>query len=195
MHNMYPLISYSEKQEVFAWWENAFTEEELDFLQSRAKEGQEKAAVGHNNLDRSLRRASLSWLNNGPEFEWVFAKLSHVVSSLNSQFFRYDLEGFGEPFQLANYSSSEKGGYGWHMDQAGNFNRPCRKLSLVLQLSEPESYEGGSLQLKFGEQEETIERKRGLIVAFPSWVLHRVTPVVGGNRQSLVSWVSGPAFK
>jgi len=40
-----------------------------------------------------------------------------------------------------------------------------------------------------------IKKQRGLIVAFPAWTLHRVTPVVKGSRQSLVAWISGPAFK
>jgi PKHD-type hydroxylase len=30
---------------------------------------------------------------------------------------------------------------------------------------------------------------------FPSFVLHRVTPVTKGTRYSLVAWVSGPPFK
>jgi PKHD-type hydroxylase len=40
-----------------------------------------------------------------------------------------------------------------------------------------------------------MPKKRGLITVFPSWTLHQVTPVVKGTRQTLVTWISGPAFK
>jgi len=40
-----------------------------------------------------------------------------------------------------------------------------------------------------------VRKQRGLIAAFPSFVLHQVTPVTQGNRQSLVAWVSGNAFR
>jgi PKHD-type hydroxylase len=34
-----------------------------------------------------------------------------------------------------------------------------------------------------------------MITLFPSWSLHRVTPVTKGTRYSLVAWVSGPRFR
>ena len=131
---------------------------------------------------------------NTPETTWVFEKLANVVSSLNSQYFRFDLTGFGEQIQLTHYDSSEHGMYGWHVD----FGKtgPSRKLSIVMQLSDPSEYEGGNLELQpHGKEVIKIKKQRGLVVAFPSWTLHHVTPVTQGNRQSLVSWITGPAFK
>ena len=32
------------------------------------------------------------------------------------------------------------------------------------------------------------------VVVFPSYLLHRITPVTSGTRQSLVVWVSGVPF-
>ena len=83
---------------------------------------------------------------------------------------------------------------GWHQDYGGPLSI-SRKLSLVVQLSDPFEYEGGNLQIKTGQEEQNVRKQRGLIVAFPSYVLHQVTPVTTGSRQSLVAWVSGPAFK
>jgi PKHD-type hydroxylase len=68
-------------------------------------------------------------------------------------------------------------------------------LSLVLQLSDPAQYEGGNLQVMTGSEPQTVRKQRGLVAAFPSYVLHQVTPVTQGTRQSLVAWVSGPQFK
>jgi len=139
-----------------------------------------------------IRRSQISWLNKNQDTTWVFEKLGHIASSLNAQYFRLDLTGFGESLQLTNYDQSEQGMYGWHQDYGG---MTSRKLSLVLQLTDPSQYEGGNLQVLTSGQPKTVRKQRGLVAAFPSYVLHQVTPVTSGSRQSLVAWVTGPAFK
>jgi len=42
----YMLTPYSEKMEPFVWWEGAFTDPELDWLQNKAKNATNKAKVG-----------------------------------------------------------------------------------------------------------------------------------------------------
>ena len=64
-----------------------------------------------------------------------------------------------------------------------------------MQLSDPSEYEGGELKLYNGHEPITIKREKGLIVFFPSYTLHEVTPVTKGERYTLVGWVHGPAFK
>ena len=193
------LTPYREAQEPFAWWDNGFTNEELNWLQQQARDVKQKAAVGNGRdgaIDPSIRRSGLNWMPNTSESQWVFEKLGHIVSSLNAQFFRFDLRGFGEHIQLTNYDSAEQGMYGWHVDMGPNTSSPCRKLSLVLQLSDPVEYEGGILELQpHGKDVVRMRKQRGLVVVFPSWTLHQVTPVTQGNRQSLVAWITGPAFK
>lgn len=191
----YLLTPYTEPIEPFVWWEGAFTEQELDQLQQQAKAATSNAQVGVGNsggVDKNIRRSQINWINNTPETAWVFQKLAHIASALNSQFYQFDLTGFGEPLQLTNYDQSEHGMYGWHQDYG---TRISRKLSLVLQLTDPSEYEGGNLQVMTSGDVLTIRKQRGLVAAFPSYVVHQVTPVTQGSRQSLVAWVSGPAFK
>ena len=183
--------------EPFVWWEGAFSEQELNWLQEQAIKADNQAKVGGNPTGEDLakiRRSQVSWLNKTPDTAWVFEKLAHAASSLNAQFYRFDLTGFTEALQLTNYNGSEKGMYGWHQDYGGKLS-PSRKLSMVLQLTDPSQYEGGNLQILTGGEPVNVRKQRGLIVAFPSYVLHQVTPVTGGSRQSLVTWISGPAFK
>jgi hypothetical protein len=33
------------------------------------------------------------------------------------------------------------------------------------------------------------------VVAFPAYVIHRVTPIRAGTRKALVCWTAGPAFR
>lgn len=193
------LTPYNSRSEPFAWWENAFSTEQLDWLQQKAKEPQMKAQVGGDNgggVNTNIRRSDVSWLKNNTETSWVFDILAHVVSSLNAQYFRFDLTGFGEPIQLTSYDSAENGMYGWHVDFGTSSESPSRKLSVVVQLSDPSEYEGGLLELRpHGNEIFKMRKQRGFITVFPSWTLHQVTPVTQGTRQSLVLWVSGPSFK
>jgi PKHD-type hydroxylase len=192
------LTPYAASIEPYVWWEGAFTEKELDWLQQQAKNADQRAIVGGNTSDNALnniRRSQVSWLNKTPDAAWVFDKLAHVVSSLNAQFFRFDLTGFGEAIQLTNYDQSEHGMYGWHQDYNGGTGSPSRKFSLVLQLTDPAQYEGGNLEIMSSAEPVTVQKKRGFIAAFPSYQLHQVTPVTQGSRQSLVAWITGPSFR
>jgi len=189
------LKPYSKKVEPFTWWQDAFNAQELDWLQQKAKEAKEEAQIGGGGVgkvDGKVRRSELNWLDKNQECAWVFERLSHVAAKLNADYFGFDLTGFGESIQLTNYHEARQGTYTWHQDFAGEISR---KLSLVLQLSHPNEYEGGELQLLTRKEPISIEKKRGLITVFPAWTLHQVTPVTKGTRQTLVAWVSGPPFK
>lgn len=190
------ITPYSRGVEPFAWWDGAFSDEQLDWLQKKAREATQEAQVGNGTggeVNDRVRRSELSWLEKDPENAWVFEKLSHVASRLNADHFGFDLTGFGELIQLTNYHEDRQGTYTWHQDFGGRGS--SRKLSMVVQLSEPEDYEGGELQILTHANPATIQKKRGFITVFPAWTLHQVTPVVKGTRQTLVAWISGPAFK
>jgi PKHD-type hydroxylase len=190
------LTPYSRKIEPFAWWEGAFTDQELDWLQQKAKEATQEAQVvnGKNMVvSEEIRRSELNWLGKTEETAWVFEKLANVTASLNADYFGFDLTGFGEDLQLTNYHEARQGHYRWHQDFG--LEGISRKLSLVLQLSDPSEYEGGELQILTSGNPNTMQKKRGFITVFPSWTLHQVTPVTKGTRQTLVTWVSGPEFR
>lgn len=189
------LTPHSLPVEPFVWWEGAFTEQQLNWLQDRAKRAEQNAQVGsgsNGTVNTYLRRSQVSWLQNDADTKWMFETLAGIVSQMNAQHFRFDLTGFGEPLQLTNYDQSENGMYGWHQDYNAKISR---KLSITVQLTDPSEYEGGNLQIMTSTNPQNVRKQRGLIAIFPSYVVHQVTPVTQGSRQSLVAWVSGPAFK
>ena len=195
----YLLTPYAERMPPFAWWDGAFNDQELNWLQNKAKQADQNAKVGNNDrgivsgiLNPNIRRSQVSWLPNNNDTEWVFNRLAAVANQINAEHFGFDLVGFGEPLQLTNYDQSENGMYGWHQDYGVSVSR---KLSLSVQLSDPSEYEGGKLQVLTTGEPIDVSKKRGMITIFPSYVLHQVTPVTQGSRQSLVTWISGPAFK
>ena len=189
------ITPYAAKQEATAWWSGAFTDEQLDWLQAQAKAATEPATIYNNKeslSNESIRQSYIKWLHKSPENAWAYERLGHVVSSLNADYFRFQLTGFGEPCQLTNYLDSNSGKYGWHQDFGVNTSR---KLSVVLQLSQPSDYEGGDLQIMISGEPENIKKERGFVSVFPAWTLHRVTPVTRGTRQSLVAWIAGDPFR
>lgn len=191
------LTPYAAPIEPFTWWDNVFTDQELNWLQEQAIRADQQAQIGgnpHGDDLTKVRRSKVSWLSKTQDTAWLFEKLAHAASSLNAEFYGFDLTGFGEPLQLTNYDQSDNGMYGWHQDYAGRV-AISRKLSLVLQLTDPSQYEGGNLQVLTSGEPITVQKRRGLITAFPSYQLHQVTPVTQGSRQSLVAWISGPAFR
>ena len=71
-----------------------------------------------------------------------------------------------------------------------------RKLSFSIQLSDPDDYEGGNLQLlDEGGSNYLAPRQRGCICLFDSRTQHRVLKVTKGTRKSIVGWVVGPRWK
>ena len=85
----------------------------------------------------------------------------------------------------------------FHYPHDEDYKNVTRKLSLTLQLSDPNTYEGGKFLLFNGEHEpsEPPIREQGSIIVFDSRLWHKVTPVTKGVRYSLVSWVLGPHFR
>ena len=123
----------------------------------------------------------------------IHEKIASIVLRVNSDSFRFDVTGIFEFLKFVKYDSKNREKYDAHID-IGNVGVAPRKLSFVLQLSDPQDYEGGDLELVTSETPEAVPRKKGQLVIFPSYTLHRVTPVTKGVRQVIVGWVGGPSF-
>ena len=140
------------------------------------------------------------------------------MQKANRENFLYDLTSLDhECMQFTRYDVGEY--YGWHNDSGiSNWYKPLssanidveklkqdyvnentefiRKLSFVLQLSDPDDYEGGNLQILSDIGKSYIcPRKRGTIIFFDSRSQHRVLKVTKGTRNSLVGWCVGPRWK
>lgn len=180
----------------YVFWRDTFSPRELDAIialgesgpQVRAKIGLEYGDVEHRN-----RISHVRWLEDDDESAWLHERVWSLISAINASSYSFDITGFSDQLQYAVYHGSERGHFDWHIDQgaAGVY----RKISLTLQLSDPSEYEGGDLMFNVGDKMEAAPRERGFMVAFPSYTLHRVTPVMAGVRRSLVIWVTGPRFR
>lgn len=194
-----PNASQSRSIHPFVTWENGFTDDELNKIIEIGESLQlNKATVGGYSVEddyEDKRISNVSWLSYNDDTTFIYDKLGWIARNLNGQFYDFDLFGFVEDFQFTVYDSEEQGHYGFHIDQSADNGMSPRKLSLVLQLSDPKEYTGGDLQLMTSSEALSVKKEKGLVTAFPSYMLHRVTPVTSGVRKSLVCWISGPAFR
>ena len=187
--------SYGTGETPFVTWNEAFNDEEVERIhQNAADRKSEEAFVGDGEKEKAIRVSEVTWLEHANDTDWLYDTLAFITNQLNGQFYKFDLFGFQEHMQYTVYDSEKEGHYTWHVD-GGVKTASVRKLSIVVQLSDPSEYEGGDLEILVGSEPIKIDRKKGLIAAFPSYVLHRVTPVTKGIRKSLVIWVTGPSFK
>lgn len=165
--------------------------------------------------NKGVRNSKNSWI---PTSHWIGGFLWHYIQRANRENFLYDITNIDtEKVQFTYYNEGDF--YTWHNDaglstchkpeSVGNCDfkntaddfiyKNCesiRKLSLVLQLSDPDEYEGGNLQImnEYGKS-YIAPRERGTIIIFDSRSQHRVHKIKKGLRKSLVAWVVGPRWR
>ncbi|MCU0802521.1 MAG: 2OG-Fe(II) oxygenase [Rhodobacteraceae bacterium] len=142
-----------------------------------------------------LRRAELAWVDDLPDGAWIMDRMVRVVADANRQGFDFALDDFAESAQIARYDAERQGHFDWHSDIGDGALASRRKLTIVVQLSDPAAYAGGLLEMRPDSNIRTAPATLGSATVFPSFVLHRVTPVTQGTRWSLTLWAHGPAFR
>lgn len=154
---------------------------------------QERATLsGEEQYNRELRDSSVMFLDPTDKTHWIYERIGTLACSSNAQRYRFDLNGFLQPLQLTSYGTGEF--FDWHMDfNAGEISH--RKLSVTVQLSDEDAYEGGDLEFMINNRTESAPRRIGTVVVFPSFIHHRVTKVTSGTRNSVVGWLSGPPYR
>jgi PKHD-type hydroxylase len=84
--------------------------------------------------------------------------------------------------------------YGPHVDNplmaAATGGAPLRTdASITIFLSEPDSYDGGELQIKSDIGDANIKLPPGDAIIYPTGAIHQVLPVTRGERRVCVSWM------
>lgn len=207
LYNLLPNSPKNGHNCPFVKWENAFTDEEIQKINEYISTLERcDAGVGGNSVesvvDKKIRNSKISWINNNQDSMWIWDRMAYIMRNVCSYWYNYDLSGFLDPIQYTEYDSElsdEPSYYEWHEDWLGDGCNLQRKLSMSVLLSDPNDYVGGEFQFLFPgdtfDNPTTIERKKGMAVIFPSFRMHRVSPVISGARKSLVLWGYGPAFR
>ena len=172
------------------WWEKIITQDMI-------KDINKCEPVADKDLPANVKKTSQviffpyknikPYLNNAIEYCY----------ESNKNNFYYDLFNFNENQNIRQntYSSKNKGEYDWHVDSNDDFTCDI-KFTVLINISE-KKYEGGRFILMCGSQAFHIKElsKPGNMVMFRSNLLHKVEPVIEGERKSLTFFLEGPNFK
>lgn len=170
-------------------WKNSLSTEKCKELVELCKSFPEQKASTFNNGDDDVRRSKVRWVfDNG-----VSNLLYSYADEANRNVFNFDLL---KPYdvQFTEYTAGNLGFYDWHHDVDWTSNRMYdRKLSVIIQLTDPSEYEGGDFLFK--EVSNPDFKAQGSVLVFPSYLTHMISPVTKGTRNSLVTWIEGPRWR
>ncbi len=153
--------------------------------------------------DVAIRSTERGFFPRDPAHLWVYDHVLQFVNAANKQYWKFRI-GETELFQFGVYHPGQF--YSWHVDQFSEpYKEPSavagltRKLSVTVQLTDGAEYEGGDFEMREPcdpDKVQQVEAARtiGSVIIFPSFIMHRVTPVTKGVRRSLVGWILGPPF-
>jgi len=180
----------------YYWYRAGFSKEELEKIYSDLENVPfEKATTLDGNSEKEVRSSRIKWIPKNNQWEWLYQKLMNMAADANAELWDFDLISADEKIQYTEYLAEDEGHYTWHQD-IGPGMASQRKVSITVQLSESDEYEGGDLELwRGGNNVVTSERGAGVTVLFPSYLMHRVTKVTKGKRRSFVLWVGGQHYK
>ena len=168
-----------------------------------ASEKIHKAGTTDDSNDQDYRKSTVAWISDSKIYD-LLNPFIHAANNNSEWNFQWD---WNEPCQFTIYNKGDY--YQWHNDiipriasSNKNLSNKIRKLSLTLHLTNPSEYEGGDFQFRWLSKKGRLKtttvknlKDIGTIIVFPSFMLHRVTPVTRGIRQSLVNWSLGKDFE
>jgi len=147
--------------------------------------------VENPNNSIQLRSTKIHWMTNEKyksSLLSIYQEISSKVRRINDSIWSYNYNGY-QSFQYSEYDVGDH--FDWHIDTNQFTGTNIRKVSFSLGLSNKNEYEGGDLILKTSVEENHYKLDRGDLIVFPSWVLHKVTPVTKGKRRVVVGWGEG----
>lgn len=146
----------------------------------------EEARIGgESSTSNNIRSTKISWIMDKTILLTLKDKMLEINKSKN---WNYDVTDMF-PFQYSVYHENDH--YDWHVDTGSAYlKQKERKISFSLILND--NYEGGELEFKNSDENISLDLNKGDMVTFPSFLEHRVKPVLNGTRISLVGWMLGP---
>jgi len=177
--------------------DNALSVKDCKLIASIGKANLEEAKTNGKNTNHQDRKGSVCFFEPGqyPEADTALRSLVEIFSQVVEWHWGYTLKEI-KPIQLAFYKAGDF--YDWHYDMSGDKERSKQSLqkrhfSATVELTDPDTYEGGGLEFQ-GFKNNTPEKKQGTLIAFPSFLLHRARKVLTGERMALVLWAESNLF-
>ena len=122
--------------------------------------------------------------------DYLYQTIMRKFVEVNNKCFNYALTSVFDVFilkyEVGNF-------YKAHLDIGGNATN--RKISLIVQLSNEDTYTGCDTIMHLDYKPVSIDKTFNTGTFFPSYLLHEATPLLTGTRYALVAWATGEPFR
>lgn len=166
-------------------------------LQLPAQDAKLGVAGMNDYFNNDYRKSKIRFIQStNTNFTFLFDEIMKMGMQANKDWFNFHITNLSY-IQLAEYDESYQGEYKKHHDVFWvNNDNYHRKLTCVIQLSDPSEYEGGDFEMYDLNQYPDKEaiRQQGTAIFLPSFIPHAALPVTKGKRYSLAVWFEGPKW-
>jgi len=184
----------------FWYWKKAINSDKInqinDFIDNNF-EGYEEENQSATYLDGTRKKNNIVKCIKWKEIKHFLENLEQSINIVNQENFGYHLYPFtGYEETLLNiYPADQQARYDWHSDESRSYSFDF-KFTVLINVSK-ENYEGGDFELNIGGNPKKIEdfTDPGDILMFKSYMIHRVLPILSGERRTLALFVKGPKFR
>ena len=164
--------------------ESLFNDVEIKEFLETVGDIERAGVVGGPKWNRTCGSAEVAITDDNLPF---IEKLMDAVIELNDTTFEFKLDGFVE-FEYLDYRPIQW--FRQHCD-SGHDTVQKRKLTAILQLSDPSEYIGCKTRVWTSDKERYLTQDKGSVGVFPSILQHQANPLWWGRRKALVAWFNG----
>ena len=170
-------------------YNNVFTKEECNDIVNYSNNYIENHT---SNIEINMK---MCYLLPNEKNNFIYERIRKLVIETNIKIWNYNLYDFGEPIKFLEYNEKNNSHFKIHNDIGIEQGwQTFRKLTIIVQLTDENTYEGCELMIQNGDKLVNTNKNQGSIIIFPSFMMHQVTPIKKGIRNSLVLWAYGPPF-
>ncbi len=144
--------------------------------------------VGNTNFHKSQRQKLRGKIQGFP-----FLDIREVTKNANDSIFDFSLLGIIDQDYPQVFKYGENDFYNMHMEL--NPMALSRKITFIINLSDPSEYEGGNITFLNVDANPTELNEQGTCLVFPSYIPFSIDKVTKGNRKMIVGHVHGAVFK
>jgi PKHD-type hydroxylase len=158
----------------------------------------QKGTIGINGdeVNTNIRTSDVAWIYP-KDFPQLYEELWKLEREANKEWFGFHVDNLTH-IQLAKYDGNINAEYKRHQDVFWINNKTThRKLTAIVQLSNPDTYLGGEFNFFDCDEYPNPEhiKQQGTVLFFPSFIYHQAKPVTSGIRYSLAAWFEGPQWR
>lgn len=151
-----------------------------------------QADLADGSIDKEKRNAFKQFLPISDK-GWPIMDIIAAIKNINQQKYQFDLSGIMDNDGPVVMKYNVDGHYDWHIDIGKNVSN--RKISFIIQLTDPSTYEGGDIEVLNATLKKDLFKEQGNLIIFPSYIPHKIHKITKGERVSIVGWIHGNSFK